>query len=820
VKNKNKKSNFFIWYYEEGLHEFLEIWKNFLKFVWRHFSISELFATLLSPWRRDISSKNWRGWHPQRALVLLIGNIFSRLIGSIVRSVVILSGLIFFGLVFLVGLFLLVAWLVFPIILAVFLYKAIGGSVFFTGMIGFLMFCLAIIVCAYYIDSKIPYSEMSFVEMYEEKFFERICNRLGTSKKMLSKDVFRDPEALDGVLKKNNFSLEDFAQIVQWEIGLLEKKRLEKYFWRWENLRKIPRIGSQWKYAYTVGLDRYADDLSVSDSAEYRDKKLVGRKDEMELLKIILQRPDQNCAMVVGGSGIGKNALIHSLARQIRINESETYFKNKRLMVLDMGRVMSDAIAKGADAEGEIRKLFFEAAYAGNIILIIEHLEQYLGKEGNMFHPDIAPVVSEFLSHPNFQLLATSSQKEYHRLIEKYDRMMKYFEVVEMREPTEKDTVEILYDSLKHYESKQVIFSHEAIKAIIKESNRYNWSSPLPERAIDLAMDVLMFWNKKSEKGLIGENMVSEFLSLKTGTPHGEIKSEERRKLLDLESILHRQVIGQDEAIKQVSEALRRARSGISNAEKPVGSFLFLGPTGVGKTETAKALAKTYFGDESRMIRFDMSEFQTPSSIDRLLGSSQLNQPGRLVTEIKDNPYSLVLLDEIEKAYPEILDIFLQILDEGFVTDAFGEKINFRNTMIIATSNAGAALIKDEVERGEDAEKIKQDVVDYAISNNIFRVEFLNRFDSVIFFRPLDGNELSNVVRLMLKKMAGRLQREKNIEVDFSDDIIAKIIEKGYNPIFGARSLNRYIEDTVEDILAKKIIAGEVKKGEKVKIGL
>ncbi|KKT93183.1 MAG: ATPase AAA-2 domain protein, partial [Parcubacteria group bacterium GW2011_GWC1_45_14] len=373
---------------------------------------------------------------------------------------------------------------------------------------------------------------------------------------------------------------------------------------------------------------------------------------------------------------------------------------------------------------------------------------------------------------------------------------------------------------LRPHETTGVIFTHEAIKAVIKESNRYNWSSPLPERAIDLAMDVMMLWNKKPDAFLVNEQTVSEFLSLKTGTPHGEIQSGERKKLLNLEKILHQQVIGQEEAIKQVAEALRRARSGISNMEKPVGSFLFLGPTGVGKTETAKALAKTYFGDEGRMIRFDMSEFQTPSSIDRLLGSSQLNQQGRLVTEVKDNPYSLILLDEIEKAYPEILDIFLQILDEGFVTDAFGEKVNFRNTMIIATSNAGAALIKEEVEMGADADKIKQDVIDYAISNNVFRVEFLNRFDGVIFFRPLSGNELTNVVKLMLKKLAKRLHDEKNIDVDFSDDLSAKIIEKGYNPIFGARSLNRYIEDTVEDILAKKIIAGEVRKGEKVRIGL
>ena len=517
---------------------------------------------------------------------------------------------------------------------------------------------------------------------------------------------------------------------------------------------------------------------------------------------------------------MGKSTLIHSLAKKIRTGKAERYFKNKRILVMDMGRLISDAINKGVDVENEIRHLFTEAANAGNIILAIEHFEQYLGKEASAFHPDIAPVLGEFLAHPNFQIIATSSPKEYHQLIEKHDQILKYFETIEMREPSEEDTIEILYSDLKPYEIGRVVFTHEGFKSIIRESNRYNWSSPLPERAIDLAMDVMMYWSKKSDELFVNEETVAEFLSLKTGTPHGEVKSGERKKLLNLEKILHQQVIGQEEAIKQVAEALRRARSGISNTDKPVGSFLFLGPTGVGKTETAKALAKTYFGDEEKMIRFDMSEFQSPSSIDRLIGSSQLNQQGRLVTAVKDNPYSLILLDEIEKAYPEILDIFLQILDEGFVTDAFGEKVNFRNAMIIATSNAGAALIKEEVGKGYDAEKIKQDIIDYAISNGIFRVEFLNRFDGVIFFRPLAGDELTSVVRLMLQKLAKRLQSEKNIEVEFSDDIMGKIIEKGYNPIFGARSLNRYIEDTVEDILAKKIIAGEVRRGEKVRISL
>ncbi|EKE18798.1 MAG: hypothetical protein ACD_9C00232G0001, partial [uncultured bacterium] len=435
-------------------------------------------------------------------------------------------------------------------------------------------------------------------------------------------------------------------------------------------------------------------------------------------------------------------------------------------------------------------------------------------------HPEISAVLEEFLHLPMFRIIATSTTKEYHQLIEKQENIAKYFEVIEMREPSQDESISILLNCLEKYEHKRVLFTFKSLQKIITDAEKHNWEFPLPERAIDLAMDVLMFWEKNSNEQFISEKTVADYLSLKTGVAQGEIEGAERKKLLNLEALLHRQVIGQDEAIKQVSGALRRARSGIGNSDKPVGSFLFLGPTGVGKTETAKALAKIYFGSEDKMIRLDMSEFQTPDSIDRLLGSSRLDQQGRLVTQIKDNPYSLLLLDEIEKAYPEILDIFLQILDEGYVNDAFGNKISFRNTMIIATSNAGAAVIKEMIQQKNSPEEIKQAVIDHAIENNIFRTEFLNRFEGVIFFRPLNSNELKSVVRLQLQKFMRKLAKEKNIEIAFDEGVVEKIIQKGYNPIFGARSLNRYIEDEVENLVAEKIISGEAASGERITLSL
>ncbi len=815
-----KKLNFFRWYYNEGIQELLEIYKNAIFFCWRYFSISELFLTLFSPWHRDIENRNWRGWNPVRWAEILVENLFSRFLGGIVRLVVIILGLFFLSFVLIVGIALALFWICFPLSIIGVIFLALQGSEYFLSLSCFSLSWVLLVVVCYISNTRASLANMSVEDFTKSLAFERICGRLGLPRKNFPIEILENQAMLEEFLKVHDVSQQEYLEITQFEISSLQQKKDQAKFWTWQQLKKIIPIGMQWRYGYTVNLDRWARDLSAFDSSEYAQVDFIGRENEREILKLILTRPDQNCALLVGAAGIGKKTLIHFLAREIRTGQAEGAYQNIRIMLLDLGQVISDAKSRGLDMENQLRKIFFEAAYAGNVILVIEHLENYLGGEGNMLHPDIAPVLVDFLARPSFRLIATGAPTEYHQLIEKKQQVVKYFEVIEMTEPSEEETIAIMLAQLEKYEKKRVIFTYGSLREIVASSSRSNWSSPLPERALDLMMDVLMFWDKKTEQQFVTKKTIDEYLSLKTGVKQGEIDNSERKKLLKLESTLHRQVIGQQEAVSQMAQALRRSRSGIGDRQKPVGSFLFLGPTGVGKTETAKALAKIYFGDEKHVIRLDMSEFQSPNSIDRLLGSSQLNQQGRLTTQIKDNPYSLLLLDEVEKAYPDILDIFLQILDEGFVTDAFGEKINFRNCMIIATSNAGASLIKKMVENAAAAEDIKKSVIDWTVENNIFKVEFLNRFDGVIFFRPLNQKELADVVWLKLQDFAKRLDKEKNIQIDFREDIAQKIIEKGYNPIFGARSLNRYIEDTVENLVAKKIIAGEAKNGERITVEL
>jgi len=814
-----KRPSFFLWYYNEAIHDLLEIWKNFLLFVWRYFSLGELFVTLFSPWHRDISIDSRRGFNPLHFLEILFENLISRFIGAIVRTFVILTGLILLGGVFLIGIIISLFWICAPLAFVGILVLISKGQ-FGVGF-GFLILGWILLAgSCYWHATEISFLEMNIAELLKQKVFERICGRLGLARKDFPVEILENQAMLTDFLKARSLTLEEYKQILAIELGSLQNKKETAKFWDWSQLRKKIPLGAQWRFGYTVNLDRYSQDLAQHDFSQYAKKELLGRSSEGELLKLMLSRPDQNCVLVVGNAGIGKKTLIHNLAREIRSGQAEGHFENTRVVLFDLSAAISDAVNHGRDLESFLSGIFYEATVAGNVILVIEHLEHYLGGQDNLLHPDIASVLSQFLALPAFRLIATSTSGEYHQLIEKKQEIVKYFETLELGEPTEKETIQIMWRQLEEYEQKQIIFSYSALKAIVSSSTKHNWSAPLPERALDLMMDVLMFWNKEPQEQFISEKTVSRYLSLKTGVQQGEIGSVERKKLLNLEKVLHRQVIGQQKAVSQVAEALRRSRSGIGNSQKPIGSFLFLGPTGVGKTETAKALAKVYFGSEKNIIRLDMSEFQTPNSLDRILGSSQLNQPGRLVTQIKDNPYSLLLLDEIEKAYPDILDIFLQILDEGFVTDAFGEKINFRNCLIIATSNAGAVLIKKMVSSQAPVGDIKTAVVDEAVARGIFKLEFLNRFDDIIFFRPLEPQELTGVVRLKLQQFAERLDKEKNIQIEFAEDLVEKIIQKGYDPVFGARSLNRYIEDTVENLVAKEIISGGAKNGEPIKIRL
>lgn len=810
--------NFIVWYYKQAPKEFINIWKNYLNFFWRFFAVRKLLRTLFSPWKRDLFFKNWQGFRPILAIGNFITNIFFRFFGGLVRLFFVVICLIIELLFLIAGAAVLVFLLAFPlIVLFVIIGMFVGGEIISMSSLLILVIFSVFIVVGYKQSQQKSYLKMDLVELYEQPWFNRIIERAGLPIAEIGKDVLADPEALNTLLEAQDLTKDDFNEIISWEVVLQNEKRQAKKFWSQENLSKRTPLGRYWTYGYTSTLNAYANELTRFDSTVYREAELTGHQEALEMLRITLSGGGTNNAILMGDAGVGKKTLIHYLAKKIRLGQVDSNLKDKRVMLLDFGDAVSEVAERGENVENFLHNVFQEAAYAGNIILVIENIGRYLQENSSV---NIASILVDYLPLPSFKMITTSTNRDYHKLIEGHENIIKSFKVIKMPEANEEETLQVLFQKYKKLEEERIVFTYQAFREIFEKSSSLGKIMPLPGRAIDLAEESFHHWSKHREEEFVTPKTVNQVVSLKTGVAQGEVEGEEKEKLLNLEAVIHRRVIGQEEAVRQTSEAIRKTRSGLGNKNKPIGSFLFLGPTGVGKTETAKALAEAYYGDEKKMVRFDMNDFQTPTAIDRIIGSTHTGQPGQLISAVKDNPYSLLLLDEIEKAHSNILDLFLQILDEGYLVDAFGEKISFTGVIIIATSNAGAVFVKKSVEENVEPKKIKEQLIDLLVNEEKFKVEFLNRFDDVIFFGPLGQEALVEVVKLMLKKFANKLKEKKNIDIKFETEIIEKIIKVGYDPVFGARSLNRYINNTIEDKIARKILEGDVKRGGELVIGV
>lgn len=812
--------NFFIWYFTEGLKGFFKIWKNFVNFFFHYFSVLSLYSTLFAAWHKDLSPHNWRGFRPIKSAQTIAVNLILRFFGAIVRFCVATTGVVMVVLSFFFGLGIFCVWIFFPFLIVIAMFDLINGNMASLSYV-ILLLLFAIMILKSFLDSrKTPYELMSMKELSKTIVFDRILARIDVDKSAITTEILDDFDKFKEFLKKHDISAAEFDTIMGWEIGFQHRRELEYKFWRKRYLDRFIPIGKHWKYGYTITLDTHANEISKFDPTEYRYVQLIGYKDELEMTKLIMKRGEQNNVLLIGDPGIGKKSMIHYIAKLIHLGDIDEKLQDKRVMLLDLGSAVSSVVDRGGDPEHAMHSLFQEAAYAGNIVLAVDNIAKYLDPIKHSA-VNVATSLDRYLALPNFQMITTASKNEYHELVEKHENILKNFDVVEVKEPSKDEAVAILMQKFGKEEKDRVIFTFQALREIVKQSSNLGKIMPLPERAIDLAAESLLYWKKhtkKKEEKRITVQDVAKVLSIKTGVPHGDIKEQEKEKLMNMEEIMHRRVVGQDGAIIQLSNAIRKMRAGIGSDEKPVGSFLFLGPTGVGKTETAKTLAEVYFGQEDKMIRFDMSEYQNPDGVERLIGSRVTGSPGLLTSKIKDNPFSLILFDEIEKAYPRLLDLFLQVLDEGFLTDAFGEKVSFRGSIIIGTSNAGAALIKKLVQQKVEAEDIRKQLVDHIVDNGLFRVEFLNRFDDVIFFRVLSKEQLKKVVKIKLAEFAKRMDENKNIQVKFEEGVIERIIEKGYDPVFGARSINRYISDEIEDLASKKLISEQLKKNEELAI--
>ncbi len=611
---------------------------------------------------------------------------------------------------------------------------------------------------------------------------------------------------LQELLYRTGLKDEDVFELACWQRRINKKEDLFAY----KNLIKRGRIGVEWASGYTPFLDKFSIDWTRALKAS-GFPETVGHKAEGVSIERVLSRNEANSGVLVGEPGTGRRSIIQKIVGKSFLGESLPEVNHRRFLELNMSSLL--AHANGVEEmEKVLDELFSEAARAGNVILIIDELHNYIGGEQRPGYLDISGMLNSYLHLPQFRLLGVTSFSGFRQNIEKHSSIAPLLEKVEVKSATKKDTLILMQKTALFLERKyRKLIPFVSLKKIIYLSERYMENAPFPEKALDLLEEAVVHVNQQGGEILLPEHL-EKIVSERTEVPVGDADEKEKATLLNLENLLHEKMIDQEEAVKAVSFALRRSRADIDTRKGLIGSFLFLGPTGVGKTQMGKVLAEVYFGDIKKTIRIDMSEFQNISDIYRLIGSSK--EEGVLTSKVREDPFSLILLDEIEKAHPDILNLFLQVLDEGHITDGSGRKVSFKNCIVIATSNAGYQVILDSFEKEEkDWKEVKEKIMKNLFQRAVFRPEFVNRFDEVVLFKPLTKENLISIAGLQLEEMASNF-KDKDINFIITDELREKIVDLSYDPVFGAREMQRAIQDNIGDVLASAILEEKVKRGE------
>jgi ATP-dependent Clp protease ATP-binding subunit ClpC len=627
-------------------------------------------------------------------------------------------------------------------------------------------------------------------------------------------DILAALAKVDGPLKKalfdNEVKPEDLDSILFWAVN--EENESERLSTLEKGLAAETKgIAEDWFYGYTLALDRYSHDITHDLTSGRAKPYLVGREEQLNLLQKTLARSKRSNALLVGEDGSGKTTIVQLLAQRSYQGQVIRELRFKRFLQLNITSLLAGA-GEG-ELETRVKELLADAERAGNIVLVIPDLEYLAGAEEGLTKVDLTGSLMEALDSERFQVIGLIDHAGYKRYLEPHRNLLSAFERIEVPSLSLEATIKTLEEIAPSLERRHHVYlSYKALRAVVELSDRYLPEKDLPGKAIELLDEVAVEASGQNKTTLTADD-VATLVSNKTHVPLGKVASAEKEMLLNLEQDLHQRIVGQNEAISAVSNALRRSRAGLRDEKRPIGVFLFLGPTGVGKTETSKALAEIYFGNEKSMIRLDMSEYATADSQNKLIGST--NEPGNLTDLVHHSPHSLILLDEIEKAHPQILNTFLQVFDDGRLTDGLGRTIDFTNSIIIATSNAGDEEIRQIIQSGEDLLQYRGVLIDQLLKKGLFRPEFINRFDEVVLFRTLNLTEVVQVVNRMLQSLADQLKKQ-DITFYASPEAAAIIAQTGFDQVFGARPLRRYIQDHVESMLSKKLLTGEVKRGDTI----
>ncbi|MBM6935449.1 ATP-dependent Clp protease ATP-binding subunit [Enterococcus cecorum] len=705
------------------------------------------------------------------------------------------------------------------------------------------------------------------------------AEKIGTEHLLLG--LLRDEEILASRIMLNlGLSLSRMRQLLKKKMGQEPTRNQTQT----PNRRKQATQAKQETMEGTPTLDALARDLT-RQAIEQRLDPVVGRNKEVRRLVQILSRRTKNNPVLVGEPGVGKTAIVEGLAQRIIHGQVPEDMLHKRVMMLDMGSLVAGTKFRG-EFEERLKKIIDEIYNDGHIILFIDEIHTLIGAGSAEGSVDASNILKPALARGEIQLIGATTLNEYQKYVEKDSALERRLAKVQVDEPSQEEAVQILQGLRPRYEEHHGLrISDEAIEAAVTMSVRYIHSRQLPDKAIDLIdesaakvrldasnkpskvadlQNELVRVNAEKEEAIynqafeqaaqlrleerkIAEKLaqaqqkqienqelqvvsaedVAEVVSQWTGVPVQQIAKKESQRLMDLEKILHQRVVGQDKAVVAVSRAIRRARSGLKDPNRPIGSFMFLGPTGVGKTELAKALAQAMFGSEDALIRVDMSEFMEKYSTSRLIGSPPgyvgYEEGGQLTEKVRTKPYSVILLDEVEKAHPDIFNILLQVLDDGYLTDAKGRKVDFRNTILIMTSNLGATQLREEksvgfnaVDQSKDQRAMEKRILEEL--KKAYRPEFLNRIDETVVFNSLDASEIHEIVKIMSRQIVARMA-EQGIQLKITPSAIDVIGKAGFDPEYGARPIRRALQREIEDKLSEALISGQVQLGDAVTIG-
>lgn len=798
--------NLLKFWYIESLYFFFRLWKNIILYLEEDLAVSLMFKLLFTPLFHDTS-------------------IVGKALSFVFRVSRILIGIFAFAIATVFTFLLFLFWLGAPF-LAIFIinldYVNLASQLLvFSGIGLFIISHLKVKPTLNFkklLEDSEVLSLLSSLEMEPNSNFADV--KIGPDDAILKEASNNGKNYLFVACLKTipnieNFLLKFNLQISDFEEALIyqeKKKNLWRKVWIWDSdftIRHLKGVNRGWLGVPTPTLDSVSNDLT-HQAAKLGFEGFLGRMSVVTELINVLSQDLRNNVVIIGAPGCGKTALIQYLAKQILAGDAPPAMATKRVVLLDTTKLLSGMRTQG-DLADRVKQIFEEISFAQNVILVIEEIHNLgIGEAGT--NMNLYSLMLPYIESSNFQFVATTEQENYVKILEKNGSFARLFTKIELPPASEQETREILEQRAILYErEKKVKVSYLAIKKTVELSAKFIKDRVLP----DSALTILREAQTEAKGGWVTQEIITKVISMRVNVPVLELGNVAKEKLLNLEKEIHERLIDQEEAVGALSNSLRRSATGLREKTRPIGSFLFVGPTGVGKTELAKTLASVYFKGVGSFLSFDMSEYQSNDSVNRLIGAS--GEGGQLTEAVRNKQYALLLLDEFEKADPKILTLFLQVLEDGRLTDGAGRVVDFTNTIIIATSNAASLTIAKGLEKGKSLQELDPQVNEELLQ--IFRPELVNRFDDVILFKTLSQDDLSKIVRLKLSALQKQL-KEQGYLVEFDEAVIRRLSEKGFDPVLGARPLRRLIQDTLEANLSKLILQEKLTKGQTFKAGV